>query len=312
MSEIHTLIFNEIMKSKTMYSPDRKVDYEKKRKEERQQTKQVPLPENIAFTEEHMGGVSVELVTAENNPKDRMIYYIHGGGFIYGEPATRRFLTSYFAGTFHCNVAAVDYRLAPEFPYPAGALDCIAVYEALLKQYDSKKIVFVGESAGGNLVLSTLLRAKERKLPLPAAVFAVSPTVQYDQVFPSYTENADSDCMIGNLSDEVCDVYLQSKDPAVLKDPFAAPYYGDYSGCPPIFLWASGSEVLLDDSVFLYEKLKAAGQDCELYIRDHMMHGYLTTPAFPEAQADLQIMKQRMDAVMDGQRDFGNRRITLQ
>lgn len=112
--------------------------------------------------------------------------------------------------------------------------------------------------------------------------------------------------MIANLSEEVRDVYLQSEDPAVLRNPFAAPYYGDYSGCPPIFLWASGSEVLRDDSVYLYEKLKAAGQDCELYLRDGMMHGYPGTPAFPEAEEDLKVMKQRMDEVMGGKTGFGN------
>lgn len=311
MSEIHTMIFNEIMKSKALYSPERKVDYDRKRQEEREQTRQIPLPESTAIKTCSMEKIPVELVTADGNNEGQIIYYIHGGGFIYGEPATRRFFTTYLAGTLHYNVAAVDYRLAPEFPFPSGALDCITVYEALLKQYDAKRILFVGESAGGNLVLSTLLRAKERGLPLPAAVFAISPTVQYDQVFPSYTENLDSDCMIANLSDEVCDVYLQSKEPAVLRDPFAAPYYGDYSGCPPIFLWASSSEVLRDDSVCMYEKLKAAGQDCELYLRDQMMHGYLGTPAFPEAKKDLELMKQRMDEVMGGKTYFGNRRVEL-
>lgn len=311
MSLVHTIIFKQMMKSKVLYSPGRKIDHERKRQEERRQTERVPLLKNVVIKESSMAEIPVELVTADGNNRKQIIYYIHGGGFVYGEAKTRRFFTTYLAGRLHYNVAAVNYRLAPEFPYPAGAMDCIAVYEALLRQYDAENIMFVGESAGGNLVLSTLLQAKEKNLPLPAAVFAFSPTVQYDKVLPSYTENLNTDCMVGYLSEEVCDLYLQSRDRALLKDPFAAPYYGDYAGCPPIFLWASRSEVLRDDSIYLYKKLKACGQDCELYLRDHMMHQYITTPSFPEAKKDLKIVKQRMDEVMGGKTKFGNRRIEL-
>lgn len=311
MSLVHTIVFKQIMKSKVLYSPDCKMDYDKKRQDERRQTGRIPLLKDVAMKEGNLGGIPVELVTAKGNPQNQIIYYIHGGGFVLGEPATRRFFTAYLAGKLHYNVAAVNYRLAPEFPYPAGAMDCLTVYEALLKRCDSKKIMFVGESAGGNLVLSTLLRAKEKNLPLPAAVFALSPTVQYDKVLPSYTENLNTDCMVGYLSEEVCDLYLQSRDKSLLTNPFVAPYYGDYSGCPPIFLWASKSEVLRDDSICLYKKLKDCGQDCELYLRDHMMHQYVTTPSFPEAKKDLKIMKQRMDEVMRGKTAFGNRRIDL-
>ncbi len=311
MSLIHTIVFKQMMKSKVLYSPDNKIDYDKKRQEERMQTKRIPLPKNVAIKERCIKGIPVEFVTAKGNPGNQIIYYIHGGGFVLGEPATRRFFTAYLAGKLHYNVVAVNYRLAPEFPYPAGAEDCIAVYEALLKRYDSKRIMFVGESAGGNLVLSTLLRVKEKHLPLPAAVFALSPTVQYDKVFPSYTENLNTDCMVGYLSEEVRDLYLQSRDETLLKDPLVAPYYGDYSGCPPIFLWASKSEVLRDDSIYLYKKMKKAGWDCELYLRANMMHQYVTTPSFSEAKKDLKIMKRRMDEVMEGKTAFGNRRFEL-
>ena len=300
MSLVHTIIFKQMMKSKVLYSPDSKMDYDNKRQSDRLQTERIPLMKIVSMKEGSLRGIPVELVTAKGNPKNQLIYYIHGGGFVLGEPATRRFFTAYLAGKLHYNVAAVNYRLAPEFPYPAGAMECLTVYEALLKRYDAKKIMFVGESAGGNLVLSTLLRAKEKNLPLPAAVFALSPTVQYDQALPSYTENLNTDCMVGYLSEEVCDLYL-----------YVAPYYGDYSGCPPIFLWASKSEVLRDDSICLYQKLKDCGQDCELYLRDHMMHQYVTTPSFPEAKKDLKIMKRRMDEVMRGKTAFGNRQIEL-
>lgn len=135
--------------------------------------------------------------------------------------------------------------------------------------------------------------------------------VQYDKVFPSCKENLNTDCMVGYLLEEVRDMYLQSKDESLLKYPFAASYYGDYSGCPPIFLRASMPEVIRDDSIYLYDKLKNAGQDCELYLRDHMMHQYVTTPSFPEVKKDLKMVKQCMDEVMGGKTKFGNCRVDL-
>lgn len=311
MSVIHSIIYKQIMKSKVLYSADNKPDYKEERRKELLQTKRVPIPKNVKLEDGMLGKVPVEWVTADGNKNDQIIFYIHGGGFVLGEPKTRRSITTYLAGKMKYNVVAVEYRLAPEYPYPAGPSDCIEAYENLLKQYDAKKIMFFGESAGGNLVLSTLLQAKERKLPLPAAVFAIVPTVQYDSEFLSYKENLNTDCMVGYLSEEVFDAYLQSRDEKLVKNPFVAPYYGDYSNCPPIYLWASTSEVLRDDSIYLYEKLKATGQPCEIYLRKNMMHTYHIIPYIPEAKKDLKIMKQRMDEVMEGRVVLGNKRVDL-
>ena len=94
MSLIHTIVFKQMMKSKVLYSPDHKIDYEKKRQEERMQTKRIPLPKNVAIKESRIGGIPVEFVTAKGNPGNQIVYYIHGGGFVLGEAATRRFFTS--------------------------------------------------------------------------------------------------------------------------------------------------------------------------------------------------------------------------
>lgn len=299
------------MKSKVLYSLGQETDFQEARRKERLQTEKLPIPKNVSISEKNLGEIPTEFVTAKENKSNQIVFYIHGGGFVLGEAKTRRAFTTYLAGKMHYNVAAINYRLAPEHPFPRGAEDCLTAYEALLKQFDAKHIIFVGESAGGNLVLSTLLQAKERKLPLPAAIFAIAPTVQYDKVFPSYTENLNTDCMVGYLSEEVRYYYLCERKEIDLKNPIAAPYYGNYSNCPPIFLWASNSEVLRDDSIYLYNKLKEEGQPCELYLRDKMLHTYMTIPTISEARKDLKIMKKCMDDIMEGKKEFGNKRVEL-
>lgn len=311
MSIVHHIVYRQMMKSKVLYSAEHKSDYKEERKKERLLAERVPLPRNVKIKEDKLGNILVEYVTKKENPEDRILFYIHGGGFVLGEPKTRRAFTIYLADKMGYNVVAVNYRLAPEAPFPAGSSDCLQAYEEILKQYDAEKILFVGESAGGNLVLSTLLQAKEKNLPLPAAVFAIAPTLQYDQEFPSYTENLNTDCMVGYLSEEVCDEYLQSREEEVLHNPIAAPYYGDYAGCPPIYLWVSSSEVLRDDSIFLYEKLKKEKQPCNLYIRKNMLHTYITIPIIPEAKKDLKIMKQLVDDAMKGRASRENKWVDL-
>ena len=258
------------------------------------------MPKSVSLRQSSLGGVDAEWITGEDNPSDRIVLYIHGGGFVTGSSAARGGFTSYVANELGLNVVSLDYRLAPEHPFPAGPHDCLAAYEALQEQFPAKKIVFLGESAGGNLVLSLLLQAKAKGLPLPAAVFALSPTVQYDRELPSYRDNLPTDCILTNFIDEACDVYLRSRDEAVLKDPVAAPLYGDYTGCPPVILWVSDSEILLDDSLLLFEKLKEQDVTTKLYRRQGMMHTWLIIPEIKEAKEDLEILGTDMRLALDG------------
>ena len=247
-----------------------------------------------------MDEVPVELLSHPGNPADRVVLYLHGGGFVVGSVKTRRMFTSYIAGKMGYNVAAPEYRLAPEHSFPAAPQDCFAVYRALLREYAPDRIVLLGESAGGNLVLSVLFQIKAAGLPMPAAGLCIAPCVQFDQVLSSYTQNQKTEAIVDNLSEEVFDTYLRSREPAAVRDPLAAPYYGDFTGCPPICLWASQSEVLRDDSVIFYEKLQKAGHPCKLYLRGGMIHTWLIIPYIPEARRDLKTVKSCMDAAMDG------------
>lgn len=300
MSIMHSMVFYFCKKGKRRYSPDIPQDYEEKRAAEVRQNRLVIVPKSVHIQEAVMGGVPVELLSHSQNPSDRIVLYLHGGGFVVGSVKTRRMFTAYLAKTIGYNVAAPEYRLAPEHPFPAAPEDCFTVYRELLNDYPSNRIVLLGESAGGNLVLSVLLQIKAAGLPMPAAALCIAPCVQFDQVLPSYIRNQETEAMVDNHTEEIFATYLCSKEPEITRNPLAAPFYGDFTDCPPICLWASDSELLRDDSMIFFEKLKAEGHPCRLYIRDGMIHTWLIIPYIPEARRDLKTVKACLDQAMNG------------
>ncbi len=300
MSLLHSIVNASLMKSRSLYDPDTPKDYATARLGEIASMRFVRIPKSVDLRREPAGGVEAEWVTEKKNPSDRIVLYIHGGGFVTGSSEARRGFTTYIAHILGLNVVSLDYRLAPENPFPAGAEDCLAAYRALLGRYAANKIVLLGESAGGNLVLSLLMQIRTNELPPPAAVFALSPTVQYDRELPSYRENRSKDSIVTNLSDEVCEVYLRSREENVVKNPIAAPLYGDYRGGPPVLLWASDSEVLLSDSLLLFEKLKEQGVTTKLYLRHNMMHTWIIIPFFRESRKDLLILGEELQRALGG------------
>ena len=299
MSILHSVIFKALMKGKTSYDPRNPRDFDAQRKKEIASVSLVRKPLSVTQKKDTLGGIPCEWIKGKDNRTDRIVMYVHGGGFCTGCSEARKGLTFHFAGKLGLNVVSVDYRLAPENPFPAGPEDCFAAYRALLKKYAPERIVLLGESAGGNLVLGILLQALVRGLELPAATFALSPTVQYDQVLKSYSRNLTTDCIVSNLSDEVMDFYLRSHDEDMLRNPIAAPLYGDYHGSTPIVLWASESEVLLDDSLILFEKLRSHGVVARLYLRKNMMHAWQVVPQFRESRKDLMMIGEDMNRAFE-------------
>ena len=282
MSLIHSIVNAALMRNRSFYDPNLPKDYPAARQGEIAQTARMRIPRSVTLRQEALGGVPAEWITEKKNPTDRIVLYIHGGGFVTGSSAARRSFTAYITHKLGLNVVSLDYRLAPEHPFPAGAEDCLTAYRALLERYASRKIVLLGESAGGNLVLSLLLQIKASGLPLPAAVFAIAPTVQFDRELPSYRDN------------------LSTRDEAVLKNPIAAPLYGDYTGCPPVLLWVSDSEVLRDDSLELFEKLKEQHVKTKIYRRAGMMHTWIILPFLPESKKDLKSLCEELHRAMSG------------
>ncbi len=299
MSLIHTIVNTVLMKNREFYDPNTPKNYAATRQNEVKSAAALRIPRNVKIWQGRLGGVNVEWIGGSRNPLDRIVLYIHGGGFVTGSSAARRNLTVYIAEKMKLNVVSVEYRLAPEHPFPAGCEDCLAAYRALLEMYESNRIVLLGESAGGNLVLSLLLQIRKENLPMPAGTFALSPTVQYDKELPSYQDNLETDSIVTNLSDEVCDVYLCSREDSVLKNPIAAPYYGNFSGSTPIVLFVSDSEVLLDDSLIMFEKLKEQNVPVKLYVRTGMMHTWIILPFFPESKKDLKVLETDIKMAME-------------
>ena len=299
MSFLHAVVNSVLMKNRRFYDPKNPKDYVLARENEKKAAMR-KIPKGIAVFRETIGGVPCERILREGNPEDQIVLYIHGGGFVTGSSEARRSFTVHIADQIGLNVISLDYRLAPEHPFPAGWEDCFSAYAALIQKYDPKKIVLLGESAGGNLVLSLLLMIRANGLREPAGVFALSPTVQYDRLFQSYTENLPKDAIVTNLSEETIDVCFQTKEDAVVKNPMAAPLYGDYTGCPPVVLFVSDSEVLLDDSLYLFAKLREENVPVRLYVRHGMMHTWLIVPLFAESKKDLALLGRDMRSALQG------------
>ncbi|MBN2246126.1 MAG: alpha/beta hydrolase [Candidatus Aminicenantes bacterium] len=201
----------------------------------------------------------------------RIILFLHGGAYVNGSPLAYRGLTCRFARTLKALVLAVDYRLAPEHPYPAALADAEAAYNWLLTQtFSNSQIAFIGDSAGGGLVLSLLQDLKKKDLPLPACAVLLSPWTDLSCSLPSMRENASRDPMLDPiLALDRARNYAGSLD---LRDPAVSPIYGDLSGLPPLLIHVGSDEILLDDSRYLAEKAREAGATVELEIWDKMFH----------------------------------------
>lgn len=192
----------------------------------------------------------------------RVLLYLHGGAYLIGSPATHRTLTAHLAKRCGLAVCALDYRLAPEFPYPAALEDGVAAYRALLVQgYAAEQIVIGGDSAGGHLCLSTVLRLKALGLPLPAALVCLSPWTDASATQlhnPPAGDPLLHPAWIRQAVELFCPVGMDRFDPEL------SPLYADLSGLPPLLIQVGEDEVLLNDSLRLAERARAAGVEVQL------------------------------------------------
>ena len=242
-----------------------------------------PAPKRIKVETVDLGGISAERLAPQGADETRALLYIHGGGFVAGVPANHRPLTWRLAEGVGVPVYAIDYRLAPEHPYPAALDDCVAAYRALLaKGILPGRIAIGGDSAGGNLTLVTALKLKALGLPLPAALVCLSPVTDQDG-FESRTLNAKSDAMFDvRMIPSVPPLYCPGADP---NDPFVSPYRGDVAGLPPTLFHCSRDELLRDDSIQMAQKMKAAGVDTTIEIWPGVFHVWqVTADVLPEAR----------------------------
>lgn len=233
-----------------------------------------PIPADTAVASIAAGGPRGEWVTAAgvSGTEPRILFYIHGGGFTAGSAAAYRGLSSHLSATTGCRVLAVDYRWAPEEPFPAALDDCVAGYRWLVTAGGAapRTVVLVGDSAGGNLVAAMLLALKQGSDALPAAGVCLSPIFDLALTGDSVITRAERDPMILASSLQKCSTaYRGNSDP---RNPLMSPLYGDLSGLPPLLLQCGSEEMLRDDSVRLAAKAKAAGVDVTFEEWDEMVH----------------------------------------
>ncbi|MGH7897630.1 MAG: alpha/beta hydrolase [Candidatus Binatia bacterium] len=217
------------------------------------------------------GGVKAEWITAPGAAADRVILYFHGGGYVLGSIHSHRDMCERLSRAAKARVLALDYRLAPEHPFPAAVEDARAAYRWLLDQgLAPKKIALAGDSAGGGLTFATLLALKKHGDPMPACAAPLSPWVDLEGVGDSMTGRDAIDPMVHKPMIEMMGkTYIGAGS---LRDPLAAPLYGDLSGLPPLFIQVGERETLYDDAVRMTERAKKAGVPVELEVAPGQIH----------------------------------------
>ncbi|MBR1119951.1 alpha/beta hydrolase [Bradyrhizobium lablabi] len=236
------------------------------------------------------GGVDGEWIVPADAPRDKAILYFHGGGFRLGSIASHRDLIARIAEAGGCRALAINYRLAPEHRFPAALEDALTAYAWMLEQgLAPKDIALAGDSAGGNLVLTTMLSLRDRGEPLPAAGVLMSPWTDLAATGGSFQSRAGADpihqrSMILALAKG----YIgEGGDPL---NPLASPLYGDLKGLPPLLIHAGDRETARDDATMLAEKARAAGVDVELKVWDGMIHVFQMFPEIPQAWESITVI----------------------
>lgn len=231
------------------------------------------------------GGVPAEWDDLGPPATSRVVLFFHGGAYMVCSPATHRFRAARIAHAADGRALVVDYRLAPEHPFPAAVDDALSAYQWLLSTgTPPERIAFGGDSAGGGLALATLLAARAAGCPLPAATVVMSPLVDFALSGESHRSRRPYD-PFAHVDDfeETRRIYLGTVDP---RHPLASPIYGDLGGLPPLLIQVGADEVLLDDARQLAARAQAAGTDVTLEVWPdmfHTWHGY--HDQMPEADA---------------------------
>jgi monoterpene epsilon-lactone hydrolase len=239
---------------------------------------------DIQITPVEAGNVPAEWVIPKNALDHAAILYIHGGAWYMCSPRTHRGMVSHIAYESGVRAISIDYRLAPEYPFPAALEDCVSAYDWLLEQrVPSNRIIVAGDSAGGNLTLALLVALKQAGKPLPGAAVALSPATDLAFKGASYITRLKTDPILANLdSTSIVPDYIREHNP---HEPTISPIYADLHGLPPILIHVGDNEVLLDDAVGFVERAQAAGVDAQVKVWPEMFHVFqLYVPWLPEAR----------------------------
>jgi acetyl esterase/lipase len=229
------------------------------------------VPDDVTQEVIDADGVPAEFLVAPGAADDRVVLYLHGGGYVIGSIKSHRYLMQNISRHAGVKTLGLDYRLAPENPFPAAVEDATKAYCWLLAQgYKAKNIAIAGDSAGGGLTLATLVNLRDKGIDLPAAGVLISPWADLSGEAESVQARADIDPMVkpeGLYS--LGDKYLNGTD---AKNPLASPVFADMTGLPPLCIHVGGKEILYDDAITVADKARAAGVEVELLDEPELFH----------------------------------------
>ena len=240
------------------------------------------VAQHVELHREEAGGVEVEWYRTKE-PSRGTIFYLHGGGYVAGSVAEERRIASAFAMAAQCDTVSVEYRLAPEFRYPAALEDSLTAYRATLeKGADPKRLICFGGSAGAGLALATLLKIREAKLPMPGGAVLIWPYADLTFSGESVELYGDIDLLPSRDAGEYwAAAYAGEHDRA---DPFISPVFADLTDLPPLLIMAGGVESCLSDAKRLAQNAKTAGVDATLSIYPHKVHAWMMMPWLRETK----------------------------
>ena len=258
-------------KLKNRYTAKKTID--QLRKETKDAGNIIPLPKNTKFKRVSVGNIDAEWIICGKFETDKIFMFMHGGGYYRGSIASTRATVARISAEAKVRCLSIEYRLAPEYPFPAAIDDTYTAYNWLLKEgVKSKNIIVSGQSAGGGLCLALLLKLKENFFSQPRGAVALSPWTDLTQSGKTMKTNADIDPVISKkYLDRMANLYL-AKTPNTT--PLASPLYGELSGLPPLLVQVGSAETMLDDSRRFAKKAKEAKVDVQIEVYKDMFHGW--------------------------------------
>lgn len=249
------------------------------------------LPLGTHITPVDIDGLNAEwIANKHHNSTDTIILYLHGGAYNIGSTKSHRNLTSHLAKASEATILLLDYRLAPEHPYPAALTDAVKAYKWLIDcGHLAEDIVIVGDSAGGGLAVATALSLKDEGLQMPRALGLISPWADMTMSGESVKSKADLDPMIRkDWLDAMINNYATDLPP---DSPLCSPIYADLEGLPPVYIQVGSDEILLDDAVRLAQRIESSGGRVNLDVWEDMWHvWHFQAGLIPEANKAIEEM----------------------
>lgn len=260
----------DLLKQQNKQNTQKRVEDERKGME--QMIVKEKYPEDVIFEEIMVNNIPSLWINTPESVKDRVILYLHGGGYVIGSINTHKGLGYRISRASKSRILLIDYRLAPEHPYPAALEDSVAAYKWLIDEegIDPQNIVISGDSAGGGLTAATLLKLRDIGVALPAGGVLLSPWTDLDLTGDSIKTKRRLDPIVDASGLHfMANLYIGDEEP---NNPYISPIYADLKDLPPILVQVGSAEVLLDDSTRFAEKAKSVGVDVTIEVWDDMTH----------------------------------------